>query len=344
MSAGEYQEHLDEIVQEAEVSLAAEVGGRESVVMLAPMGAHNAIAVEAWQAVTQWDLQTDDDNVVQAVRYGALPGDPEHTQTLTNLKSRISAATTTTQGRTSRVSGSATANRIANASGLTQYYRDIGAYGDITPGDGATTTFTPAPPPPAYACTSGTAVVNPGSNLGAVHDCEALLDSKDTLRGAGSLNWATSTAIGSWDGVTTAGTPLRVTKVELDDEDLTGTIPAALGSLFELTHLDFSSNSLTGEIPTELGWLHNLTSIKLSGNSLTASADTGFDREWRTPPAAPERVGCLPQWMGRPSVKVRPESQGRQQNGDHVGLFLPEGPPIHSTGGHLPRCKENELR
>ena len=36
-------------------------------------------------------------------------------------------------------------------SGLTQYYRDIGAYGDITPGDGETTTFTPAQPPPVYA-------------------------------------------------------------------------------------------------------------------------------------------------------------------------------------------------
>ena len=36
-------------------------------------------------------------------------------------------------------------------SGLTQYYRDIGAYADITPGDNATTTFTPAQPPPVYA-------------------------------------------------------------------------------------------------------------------------------------------------------------------------------------------------
>ena len=41
--------------------------------------------------------------------------------------------------------------RIANVSGLTQYYRDMGAYGDITPDDGSTTTFTPAPPPPMHA-------------------------------------------------------------------------------------------------------------------------------------------------------------------------------------------------
>ena len=33
--------------------------------------------------------------------------------------------------------------RIANVSGLRQYYREIGAYGDITPDDGSTETFTP---------------------------------------------------------------------------------------------------------------------------------------------------------------------------------------------------------
>ena len=35
--------------------------------------------------------------------------------------------------------------------GLRQYYVDIGAYVDITPGDNATTTFTPAQPPAVYA-------------------------------------------------------------------------------------------------------------------------------------------------------------------------------------------------
>ena len=44
-----------------------DIGGRESVAFLAPMGAHNAIAVEAWQVVAQWDLQTDDDDVVHEI-------------------------------------------------------------------------------------------------------------------------------------------------------------------------------------------------------------------------------------------------------------------------------------
>ena len=105
------------------------VGGRESILFLAPMGAHNAIAVEAWQVVAQWDLQTDAEGTVNAVRYGVYEYDPEYTQTLADLQSRITAATSATSTSTT------TPSRIANVSGLRQYYVDIGAYVDITPGD-----------------------------------------------------------------------------------------------------------------------------------------------------------------------------------------------------------------
>ena len=257
---GEYQAKLALTAEVMEGWLGSIVGGYESVVFLAPMGAHDAIAVEAWQVVEQWDLETDDDDVVHAVRYGVAPGDPEQTQTLANLKSRVTTAA---------ASDAFAGQRIANASGLRQYYRDIGAYGDITPDDGSTATFTPSQPPDAYTCVSGTAVTDPTTNLGLVHDCEVLLEAEDSLRGTATLNWDTGTAIGSWDGVTTAGTPARVTELELPGESLTGSIPASLGTLFELTHLDLSNNSLTGDIPAELGWLHNLEEVRLSGNSLT---------------------------------------------------------------------------
>ena len=148
MSEGEYADWLSQIVSDVETLLSIILEGREAVVFLAPMGAHNAIAVEAWQAVAQWDVQRTDDGTLHAVRYGAYEGDPEQTQTLADLKSRIAAATTATS--TTATSTAATTTRIASVSGLTQYYRDIGAYGDITPGDNATTTFTPAQPPPVY--------------------------------------------------------------------------------------------------------------------------------------------------------------------------------------------------
>ncbi len=269
MSEGEYQAQMDALVQQAETTLAGMVANREAVLFLAPMGAHNAIAVEAWQGVAQWDLQRDEEGVVHAVRYGAAEGDPEYTQTLANLKSRITAATTPSDGASGSSTTSPQPTRITNASGLTQYYRDIGAYGDITPDDGSTETFTPSQPPPVYACAGGTAASDAATNRGLLHDCEALLDGKDTLRGTGSLNWATSSSLSSWDGITTAGTPGRVTRLELANESLSGSIPSSLGSLFELTHLDLSRNSLTGEIPHELGWLYNLEELRLSGNALT---------------------------------------------------------------------------
>ena len=172
MSEGEYEDYLDDMVTQVETSLSEIIGGRESVVFLAPMGAHNAIAIEVWQAVEQWGLQTDDSDVVHAVRYEVPEWDPEQTQTLANLKSRITTAV---------ASDDFADDRIANASGLTQYYRDIGAYGDITPDDGSTATFTPAQPPPVPTCANGTAVTSPGTNRGLAHDCEALLEAKDTL-------------------------------------------------------------------------------------------------------------------------------------------------------------------
>ena len=106
-------------------------------------------------------------------------------------------------------------------------------------------------------------------NPALMRDCIELLGLKDALRGTAALNWTLDTAMSSWDGITTGGEPSRITKVELSNESLSGSIPWELGKLSELTHLDLSNNSLTGEIPLEMGRLNNLESLKLSGNTLT---------------------------------------------------------------------------
>ena len=106
-------------------------------------------------------------------------------------------------------------------------------------------------------------------NSGLMRDCQALLATKDTLRGMASLNWRVYTVITDWDGVTTSGTPSRVTELDLSGESQSGSIPPALGRLKELTTLDLNSNSLTGSIPRELGGLSDVTELRLSGNSLT---------------------------------------------------------------------------
>ena len=103
-------------------------------------------------------------------------------------------------------------------------------------------------------------------NMGLVSDCEALLGSEDAL--GGSLNWADDTPMSDWDGVTMSGD--RVTAVNLRDQGLDGTIPAALGRLSELTSLNLRSNAdLSGEIPGSLNYLSNLTVLNLHSNSHT---------------------------------------------------------------------------
>ena len=69
--------------------------------------------------------------------------------------------------------------------------------------------------------------------------------------------------------------------LNLSDNQLTGTIPSALGSLSNLTHLDLrsaaelgSDNALTGTIPAILGNLSNLEYLDLSDNALTGTIPT----------------------------------------------------------------------
>ena len=269
-SRGAYEAALQAQVVAAEKALSTEIGGREAVVFLAPMGAHNAIGFEAWQAVASWTVVTDDNNVVQAVRADTPAGDPEHTQTLANLSSRITTA----------AAGDAhAATRVTTVGGLQGYYRTtLKAYADITPGDGETTTFTPAQPPPAPTCANGTVIPNPAAHRTLVKDCETLLAARDTLRGTAALNWATGTALSRWTGVRTGGTPTRVTGLKLASQGLTGTLPTGLGRLFGLTTLNLSANRLTGDLPAELAWLTNLRELRLAGNALTGCLPPALPR------------------------------------------------------------------
>ena len=114
-----------------------------------------------------------------------------------------------------------------------------------------------------------TVFADPAANRELVKDCESLLAAKDTLRGSAALNWSTGTALSSWTGVTTGGTPTRVTGLSLASTSMTGSIPPEIGHLLDLTTLNLKSNSLTGDIPSELGWLDHLTELRLSGNTLT---------------------------------------------------------------------------
>lgn len=255
-----YQQYLEQVAIEVELALHLILQNHESLIFLAPMGAHNAIAVEAWQVVAQWHIIADNDGVKQAIRYGAGQSDPEHSQTLSSLKSRIVAATSP---------DSSDGSRITNISGLAQYYRDIGAYDDITPGDNKMEAFTPSQPPPSPTCANSTVITNHNSNRSLVRDCGTLLALKSALAGSTTLNWSADLSLSSWTGITTGGAPQRVTGLSLPSSSLSGSIPAGLERLSALATLDLSSNSLTGTIPVGLGNLSNLSTLRLSGNSLS---------------------------------------------------------------------------
>ncbi len=134
----EYEQMLDKRLSEPQSVLVELLEGRSGVVFLAPMGAHHDIAIEAWQAVEQWDLQMDDEGAVNAVRYGTDIDDPEYSQTLADLRTRITDAA---------ASDLFADSRIENINGLTDYYREIGAYDDLTPDDGSDDAFIPSQPP-----------------------------------------------------------------------------------------------------------------------------------------------------------------------------------------------------
>ena len=75
-------------------------------------------------------------------------------------------------------------------------------------------------------------------------------------------NWLSEEPINRWYGVTTDSTGL-VTHLSLDSNELTGNIPAELGSLSNLVMLDLSHNRLSGEMPPELGNLSSLQELLL---------------------------------------------------------------------------------
>ena len=73
----------------------------------------------------------------------------------------------------------------------------------------------------------------------------------------------------SWKGVSFEGG--RVTKLWLDDNQLSGSIPKELGQLSALTDLQLNDNQLSGSIPKELGQLSALKDLRLHKNQLSGS-------------------------------------------------------------------------
>ncbi len=83
--------------------------------------------------------------------------------------------------------------------------------------------------------------------------------------------WNLSQAVSTWHGVTLSGDGCSVTELNLNNNQLSGSIPSELGNLSNLTLLHFSGNQLSGNIPSELSNLSNLTGLVLRNNQLDGS-------------------------------------------------------------------------
>ena len=125
-------------------------------------------------------------------------------------------------------------------------------------------------------CANGVAAPNPQENPGLAADCTALLQIRDTLAGSATLNWSADRTVFYWDGITVGESPRRVTRLDLSERSLTGTIPPELAALAHLEVLDLHNNYLSGPIPSELGTLAYLEWLGLAGNTLTGCLPPGL--------------------------------------------------------------------
>ena len=107
-----------------------------------------------------------------------------------------------------------------------------------------------------------------GGTLSADRDAlMALYQATDGDNWTDKTNWLTDADLSTWHGVTVSSG--RVTRLRLDGNNLSGTIPAALGGLSSLQDLRLSGNALSGSIPPTLGDLSNLETLWLSGTALS---------------------------------------------------------------------------
>ena len=98
----------------------------------------------------------------------------------------------------------------------------------------------------------------------------ALYNATDGSNWTNKTNWLSDRPLGEWHGVTTDDNG-RVTRLWLENNQLSGAMPAALGNLANLDTLNLSRNRLSGQIPDQLGSLANLRNLLLYENRLSGA-------------------------------------------------------------------------
>ena len=134
-------------------------------------------------------------------------------------------------------------------------------------------------------------------------DRAALVALYNTTGGANwtdNRNWLSNAPMVEWYGVITDASG-RVIELNLDSNQLTGTIPSSLGNLSELTSLFLHSNQLTGSLPSSLGGLSNLEVLSLGGNQFTGQIPSSLGGLFNLTGMylwGSELTGPVPSWLG----------------------------------------------
>ena len=98
----------------------------------------------------------------------------------------------------------------------------------------------------------------------------ALYDATNGDNWTNNDNWCTDKPLSEWYGVTMDYYNEKVTLLNLNDNNLSGTIPEEIENL-DLSFLNLSNNQLTGEMPASIGNVSTLYYLNIANNKLTGS-------------------------------------------------------------------------
>lgn len=96
----------------------------------------------------------------------------------------------------------------------------------------------------------------------------ALYNNTNGVDWTNNENWLTG-AVSTWHGITVSVN--RVTQIDLNNNNLSGTIPFELSHLTNLSYLRLNNNQLSGSILSQIGNLLKLSQLYLDHNQLTGS-------------------------------------------------------------------------
>lgn len=110
---------------------------------------------------------------------------------------------------------------------------------------------------------------------------EALYDALDGDNWANKDNWKSDKPFSEWYGIYAEGD--KVLEINLDNNNLSGSIPSEIGEIEDLRILNLQDNELEGNLPSSIFNLSKLNKFLINGNKLsgTITIDQQKTRMWQ---------------------------------------------------------------